>query len=157
MTATYGTEEWSVKAGWRLAPARLPREDLATLRKLYVAAHTAYKPPDWIAAPVVTATLHADREDTRKLALAKLGAAAPHVLVSAQAGLSVITVTIYADVNKHNPRDPGSPTNAVKVAAHRFRRTTPVGEWTRILGRHCRHAFGVLAHLRAATLTQVFS
>jgi hypothetical protein len=70
MTATYGTEEWSVKAGWRLAPARLPREDLATLRKLYVAAHTAYKPPDWIAAPVVTATLHADREDTRKLALA---------------------------------------------------------------------------------------
>lgn len=158
MTAASRTE-WSVKAGWTLAPARLAREDVATLRKLFVTAHAVFKPPSWIGAPVVTAVLHVDRENTRKLALAKLGATAPHVFVSAQAGTNIITVTIYADVGAHDPQSiralANSPT-ATMVARHRFRRTTPVSEWTRILGRHCRHALGVLAHLRAATLAEVF-
>jgi hypothetical protein len=111
-------------------------------------------------APLYTATLHVDREDTRKLALAKLGATAPHVLVTAQPGLNFITVIVYADVGAHDPQSVRALANrptATQVATHRFRRATPMHEWTRILGRHCRHAFGVVAHLRAATLTQVFS
>ena len=128
--------------GWALAPARLPREDVATLRKLYAAAHVA------LMLAERTAVLHVDRENGRKLALAKLGRPAPHVLVRATVSENAIDVGVYAVKG-----DGGDP---VQVAHHKFRRRTPVSEWTRILGRHCRHALGVLAHLRIPTLAQVF-
>jgi len=129
--------------GWALAPARLPREDVATLRKLYAAAHVA------LMLAERTVVLHVDREDGRKLALAKLGRPAPHVLVRATVSENAIDVGVYAVKG-----DGGDP---VQVAHHKFRRVTPVNEWTRILGRHCRHALGVLAYLRVPTLAEVFA
>lgn len=138
--------------GWALAPARLVREDVKTLRKLYAEAHSirpATTP--WITEEIAAARLHVDREDERKLALAKLGREAPHVKILAHAAENTITVevTVYPCIV------PGAL--ATHVATHKFRRGTHPKEWTRILGRHCRHAFGVLAHLRIRTLAEVFA
>ena len=137
--------------GWALAPARLAREDVVTLRKLYTATHAVRSAN--INATFINAVLHVDREDDRKLALAKLGRPAPHVLVRATVSENAIDVGVYAVKVDGD----GDPSASAQVAHHKFRRTTPVNEWTRILGRHCRHAFGVLAHLRAPTLAQVFA
>jgi hypothetical protein len=71
------------------------------------------------------------------------------VLVRATVSENAIDVGVYAVKG-----DGGDP---VQVAHHKFRRRTPVNEWTRILGRHCRHAHGVLAHLRIPTLAEIFS
>lgn len=128
--------------GWALAPARLPREDVRTLRRLYTEAHAA--PVD---GPLSIAVLHVDREDQRKLALSKLGVDAPQVRLQAAAKENNIVVSVIAAVSRDE---------WTSVANHKFRRSTPVNEWTRILGRHCRHALGVLAHLRTRTLAQVF-
>lgn len=141
--------------GWVLAPARLPRADVAKLRRLYHAAHAASPQPHWLPSPTVDTVLHAiDRDDPLRLALAKLGASTAGVLVTAQAGDSAgnsiaVNVSVFIGDNVGDRR--------VEVAIHRFRRTTPVSEWTRILGRHCRHALGVLAHLRVPTLATIFS
>lgn len=141
--------------GWALAPARLPRADVAKLRRLYHAAHAASPQPHWLPNPIVDTVLHAvDRDDPLRLALAKLGASAAGVLVTAQAGDSAgnsitVNVSVFMGENVGDRR--------VEVAIHRFRRTTPISEWTRILGRHCRHALGVLAHLRVPTLATIFS
>lgn len=141
--------------GWVLAPARLPRADVAKLRRLYHTAHAASPQPHWLPSPTVDVVLHGiDRdEDPLRLALAKLGASTAGVLVTAQAGdsagnsISVKVCVFLGDVGDRR----------VEVATHRFRRTTPISEWTRILGRHCRHALGVLAHLRTPTLATIFS
>jgi hypothetical protein len=140
--------------GLALAPARLAREDVRTLRKLYAAAH-----PTVLArrigshdASEVEAVLHVDREDERKLALAKLGRDAPRVLLRATTTENSITVQVFASGYRAN-----EPNVVTTVATHKFRRSTPVNEWTRILGRHCRHALGVLAHLRIRTLAEIFS
>lgn len=135
--------------GWARAPARLAREDVRTLRKLYSAAHAAQFAP---SETTVMAVLHVDREDERKLALAKLGRTAPHVLLRATAETNTITVQVFA--SGYRAHEPNVTTS---VASHKFRRSTPMNEWTRILGRHCRHAHGVLAHLRTKTLAEVFA
>ena len=145
MTVTDGADTHI--RGWALAPARLAREDVVKLRRLFAAAHAAPLNTD------ATIALHIDREDTRKLALAKLGARAPHVLVSAFATENMLTVTLQA-VHYANTNPDDSP--ALFVASHKFRRSTPVKEWTRILGRHCRHAIGVLKHARTPTLASIF-
>jgi hypothetical protein len=132
--------------GWALAPARLAREDVKTLRKLYTEAHSIL--PPWLTDSTATARLHVDREDERKLALAKLGREAPHVRVLVLITENTITADVTAVVDH--------PTGT-HVATHKFRRGTHPKEWTRILGRHCRHALGVLAHLRIRTLAEVFS
>lgn len=147
MTRRLPPEQEARKRGWELAPARLPREDVASLRRLYHDAHRVV-PPAWLGSqPIVTVALHVDREDQRKLALAKLGAQAPQVRVQASAQENAITVSIVAAA---------SSDDWTEVASHKFRRSTNITEWTRILGRHCRHALGVLAHMRAPTLAQVF-
>lgn len=137
--------------GWVLAPARLPRADVAKLRRLYHAAH-AVLPRNWPPnqQSLVDTVLHAvDRDDPLRLALAKLGAPTAGVLVTAQASDQItVSVAVFTGERVGDRR--------VEVAIHRFRRSTPVSEWARILGRHCRHALGVLTHMRTPTLSTIF-
>jgi hypothetical protein len=156
--------------GWMLAPARLPRTDVAKLRRLYHEAH-AGSPRTPV---VVSIALHFDLDDPGLLALAKLGVPADHVLVSAGDGNGertiVVKISAHAKLTSRLAPPPArfalSTTLesrdehrwvSVSLGEHRFRRTTSISEWTRILGRRCRHARGVLAHLRTSTLAEVFA
>jgi len=146
--------------GWALAPTRLPEEHKRSLRGLHTAAHAVAV--DGVLS--VSVILHVDREDARKRALAMLGADVPHVLVqvSTGAGASVINANVYAMLPVDPAKIASTPLGerlggVTQVATHKFRRGTHRNEWVRILSRHCRHALGVLALLRAEPLSQVFS
>lgn len=129
--------------GWGLAPSRLAREDVAAIRRLYREAHTVVV-QNWLSQSRVRIRLHADRDDDRKLALAKLGAEAPHVLVLVAVHENDFEVSVHAAFTSSETRH-----ESRHVALHKFQRRASVKEWTRILSRHCRHAFGVLKLMRS--------
>jgi hypothetical protein len=112
------------------------------LRRLYTQARAATN------TATVATVLHLDRGDPRKLAAAMLGAESPQVLVLCNAYEHMIDVNVFASV-------PGRPNT--HIARTKFRRDTRVNRWARVLGRHCRHALGVLAYIRGnKTLADVF-
>jgi hypothetical protein len=88
--------------------------------------------------------LHPDDPHTE--ALARLGGLTDRVWIRVEAGETRIAVTVGTQVGA----------TFSMVAVHRFRRSTTVKEWTRILGRHCRHAFGLLAYKRTPVYQSLF-
>lgn len=143
--------------GWALAPARLSAEHQRSLRSLLTEAHAAS------GEEALSVPLHVG---SRNIALAKLGAEVPHVLLTAVLTSIGISKTISVHIYTVLPVDSEKIASValgervggiVEVATHKFRYGTHPNEWVRVLSRHCRHALGVLALLRAEPLSQVFS
>jgi hypothetical protein len=122
--------------GKGFAPPRLAREDVASLRTF--SRHARLMVWNALDPEKKALRLHGERNNERKLALAKLGHDAPHVLVEST------RKQVFSEVNVLVVM-PGDDRRY--ITNHRFQRRASTKEWVRVLARHCRHAFGVLTLL----------
>lgn len=131
---------------WEIAaPPRLSRADTAALRNFYARCRKTFDvfvndPPavHLIAFSAATMTIHVSR-DPKHLAVARLGSRVPLVDIDATWTRDAawgLNVTVAAMA--HGAKS----LHTVTVATHRFRATTQIAEFMRIMGRSCRIAIG---------------